>query len=191
MRSDAAGIMTAPRARLFLLAGLSAALLAATAGTGRTDAAPGSRTVSVSPADLRPASQADGRLDWVGSPREFYYTNVDFENRYDRDNYAPLFLPHGARVKSLVVHYMDRGCSVIQDIRAALLRQNPATGEVRKLAEVSSQGLPIDPSRATLETAAIGHPVVNNSAFTYALFVRFNNVKRDRVRFHGATIEYE
>ncbi|MBN2206215.1 MAG: hypothetical protein JW742_02320 [Candidatus Aminicenantes bacterium] len=179
--------MTFPRIKSLFAIGL----LLSAGGLSLSAAAAELKTLSVSPAEFRPASRVDGDLAWVATNGEFYYTNVDFNNRYDRENYAPLFLPHGARIKSLTVHYTDLGCSIIQDIRVALLRQNMASGAVRKLAEVSSQGLPIDPSRNVLETDAIADAVVNNNLFSYTLLVRFNNIKRDRVRFHGATIHYE
>jgi hypothetical protein len=179
--------MTTPRVRSLLLIGL----LLWTAAPGRPDAPSEPQALSVSPADLRSAGRAGESLPWFGTAREFYYENVDFDNRYDRDNYAPLFLPHGARIRSLAVRYMDRGCAQAQDIRVALLRQNMASGLVQTLAEVGSQGLLIDPARKTLLDDAIQNGVVNNNLFSYSLQVRFNYIKRDRVRFHGATILYE
>lgn len=176
------------RIRRFFIVGLI--LLAADPGRSAPPPAP-SRALSVSPSDLRPAGRAAAELPWFGTQQEFYYLNLDFENRYDRANYAPLFLPHGARIKSLVVYYMDRGCAQAQDIRVILVRQNMASGIVQKLAEVTSHGLLNDPARKTLEDASIENAVVNNDAFSYSLLVQFNYIKHDRVRFHGAAIYFE
>lgn len=171
----------------FFLAGVMALTVVPT----RAASLPEGQALSVSPADIRPASRFDADLMWVATAREFYFANVDFKNRYYRDGYAPLFLPHGARIKALVVSYMDRGCGVRQDIQVVLLRQNTADGTVQKLGEITSFGLAVNPNRATLTDEKIENDVVDNNAFSYSLLVQFGNIKRERVRFHGAVIIYE
>jgi hypothetical protein len=166
--------------------GLTALILAA--GPGPLASASAVQVISVSPADLRPDSRSDAGLDWFATPSGFYYDNLDFNNRYDRDSFAPLFLPPGARIKSLVVYYMDRGCAQAQDIRVSLVRQKMSSGLVQTMAEVTSHGLLNDPNRETLEDATIDHAVVDNARYSYSLLVRFNYIKHDRVRFHGAKI---
>jgi hypothetical protein len=149
------------------------------------------QSLSVSPSALGPASRAAADLDWFGTQTEFYFLNLDFANRYDEESYAPLFLPDRARIKSLVVYYIDRGCAQAQELWVTLVRQNMASGLVQKMAEVTSRGLKIDPTRKTLEDATIDNGLVDNRRYSYSLLVKFNYIKHDRVRFHGARIVYE
>jgi hypothetical protein len=181
-------MIAAPKKALSLLVGT---LLLSAAVPGGSGAAAELQVLSVSPAALRPASRADADLEWFGTQKEFYFHNIDFDNRYDRECYASLYLPHRARIKSLVVTYMDRGCAQAQDIWVTLVRHKLSSGLVQKMAEVSSRGLEIDSARKTLEDATIDHGLVDNRLYSYSLLVRFNTIKRDRVRFHGAKILFE
>jgi hypothetical protein len=156
---------------------------------GRTQ--PTDKVLSVSPVALKPASRAAADLDWYATQKEFYFLNLDFENRYDEECNASLYLPDRARIKSLVVYYMDRGCAQAQDIGVTLVRQNMESGQVQKMAEVTSRGLAIDPARKTLEDKTIDHSLVDNRRYSYSLLVKFNYIKHDRVRFHGADIIFE
>jgi len=153
--------------------------------------APGGNTLTVSPADVRPAGRVDADMEWYGTAQEFFFVNVDFKNRYDRSGIAPLFLPDGVRIKALSVTFLDRGCGVNQALQVVLLRQRLADGSIEKVAEVDTSPLLIDPARRVLVDETIANGVVDNDAFSYSLLLQFGNIKRDRVRFHGATIFFE
>ena len=153
--------------------------------------APAGDFLTVSPADVHPAGRVDADTEWYATAREFFFVNTDFKNDAYRDGVAPLFLPDGVRIRALAVAFLDRGCGVNQALRVILLRQRLADGAIEKMAEVDTSPLLIDPARRVLVDETIANGAVDNDAYSYSLLLQFGNIKRDRVRFHGATITFE
>ena len=145
--------------------------------------------VSLSPAAFRPIdSVSDNDRTWYAHETELYVpTSID----------GPYFmagvnLPNGVTVKKVTVYVTDKGTGVDDEIRVHLNRQNLGTGVVQQMAYVCNHSpvLPYSTSRQTMVDSTISYKTINNSSYTYTVYVHFIMDCTDKVRFNGIKIEY-
>jgi|GEM_PF-3495955 len=148
------------------------------------------KTLSVPPAALKPADYRNDILPWVSNADAFYFAN-NVSAPVTSYAYVPLNLPQGSRIKELAVYYTDYACGVNQKLVVTLQRHEMATGKLQPMAMTTTDGVPCMVERRVVEDATISNAVVDNARYSYSLLVRFNYIKHDRVRFHGAEIFYE
>ncbi|MBN2206214.1 MAG: hypothetical protein JW742_02315 [Candidatus Aminicenantes bacterium] len=168
------------------LAVLSLALLGgAPSGSAQTTV----KVLSIPPSALQPAGFRNNALPWVMTADAFYFAN-NLSAPVDGYAYAPLSLPHQARIKSLTVYYIDNACGKEQELVVALTRHDMATGKIQAMAKATTAGVDCRPERRTVEDLTIGNAVVDNDRYSYALTVLFAD-GIDRLRFLGAKIRYQ
>jgi hypothetical protein len=102
---------------------------------------------------------------------------------------APVYLPHGAIVKELVVYYTDNDDREDHQIRVGLIGHEMETGNDHWMAAVISNG-PASPDRRVLEDNTVDYAQVDNHKYAYFLEVTFHQPTAN-VKFHGAKIILE
>lgn len=102
---------------------------------------------------------------------------------------APVYLPHGAIVKELVVYYTDNDDREDHQIRVGLIGHEMETGNDHWMAAVISH-VPSSPDRRVLEDNTVDYAQVDNHKYAYFLEVTFDQPTAD-VKFHGAKIILE
>jgi hypothetical protein len=155
----------------------------------RSGAEPVLKVISISPCELKPADAYFASLPWYGRANEFYF-HTGLNNPMDAYAYAPVHLPQGAKVTKLIIYYVDNACGVSQYLVVTLTRHNLATGAVQKMGEVTSDKVPCEAYRRTLEDATISNSMIDNEKYSYAFYTKFFDAI-DRLKFTGAKIYYE
>jgi hypothetical protein len=125
-------------------------------------------------------------LPWYGHANEFYF-HTGLNNPVDAHAVAPIHLPQGAKVTKLIVYYIDNACGISQYLVVTLTRHNLATGAVQKMAEVTTDKVPSETYKRTLEDATISNSVIDNESYSYAFYAKFFDAI-DRLKFVGAKI---
>lgn len=148
----------------------------------------GSKVVSISATALKPgASSYYDTWTFYTYPLEAYI--VATAGVFTPIITAPVYLPHGAIVKELVVYYTDDDDREDHRIRVGLIGHEMETGNDRWMAAVLSN-VPASPDRRVLEDNTIDYAQVDNHKYSYFLEVTFREPTAD-VKFHGAKVILE
>lgn len=103
--------------------------------------------------------------------------------------YAPVFLPHGAIIKKVVVVARDNSSAQWMDVW--LIRHNVLGNNVQYIAGSTTNGLPPSSQNLVLMDETITEPYVANHTCTYALFVSFSGGAGTDLTFKGVKIVLE
>ena len=147
-----------------------------------------SKVVSISATALKPGSSSYyDTWKFYTYPQEAYI--VATAGVFTPIITAPVYLPHGAIVKELVVYYTDDDDREDHQIRVGLIGHEMETGNDHWMAAVISH-VPASPDRRVLEDNTIDYAQVDNHKYAYFLEVTFDQPTAD-VKFHGAKIILE
>jgi len=153
--------------------------------------ATGGTVISIPANALRQISSLEYEWTFFQGPIGFYYQQQGAEP-FMQYCFAPLYLPHKAIVKKLVVAYTDNGSGADDTIEVSLLRSDPLAGISETLAQVTTDipSYPSSPNRRILSDNTINYSEINNHRYVYSLYVYFW-LGSERVQFHGAKIILE
>jgi YVTN family beta-propeller protein len=101
---------------------------------------------------------------------------------------APVYLPHGAEVVGMTVHYWDNDSSYDLDI--SLVRQECDGGSMDNIAIVTTAGA--NTSVQTESASSVAYNTIDNSSYTYHMNLEPDGLDMwsSNLKFYSASIEY-
>jgi hypothetical protein len=100
-----------------------------------------------------------------------------------------LNLPNGVTLNRLTIFVTRNTADGDIYITVYLMRHELATGATKTMATIYTWGLPASATRKSLSTTALSYPTINNSKYTYSMWVGFSRPV-SALKFHGAKLSW-
>jgi hypothetical protein len=144
--------------------------------------------ISISPCAFHPWDSDQAGKTWYAYEKELSINYASPEGQYFL---APVYLPNGAAIKKMTIFVTANGDTSGDDVLSVSLnRQNMASGAVETLAYTWTNGMTPSTARKAVVDSSIKYKTVNNSLFSYSLYVHFYQGCHSTVKLHGVKIEY-